>query len=460
MGMGIAQSAVTAGLRTVVIDPAPAALVRAEEQIAAALRKGVARGRWSTSDADAASRRLTFATEPADMAGVDAVIEAVPEELDSKRAVLRKLAEVCGPQTLLATNTSSLLISAIGAGVPHSERVVGMHFFNPVPAMRLVEVVPGSATTQPNLAAARSLGERLGKRVIIAKDGIGFLVNRCGRPYIGEALRLLEEGLATVEQIDRICRMGGHFRMGPFELVDLIGLDVNLEIAESFWRQSYGEPRWRPSPLQARLVATGRRGRKSRAGFYEYGKEPHRADDPEPPAVGGGDGRIVVLTGGGPVADGLRRRAAGAGFEIRGRYDTSPAECFLEVDADPQPRVQRGGPRADVRAVLCAGSSLGAIGDPRACAFHVLPPVADARLVELTSAPGTEPEAVWRSESFFGALGLHAEKVGDAPGLALGRIVAQLFNEAAFAIGEAVGSARDVDAGATLGLNHPRGPIA
>ncbi|ADB50615.1 3-hydroxyacyl-CoA dehydrogenase NAD-binding domain-containing protein [Conexibacter woesei] len=461
MGAGIAQTALLAGIPTVLTDPSADALAHAEATVSAALARGAERGRWSTADADAARTRLTCATDPAALAGVDAAIEAVPERLELKRTVFAQLADVCGPATLLATNTSSLLVSAVAAGLPAPERVVGLHFFNPVPLMRLVEVIAGADTGPEALASARALGERLGKRVVVAQDGIGFLVNRCGRPFVGEALRLLQERVATIEQIDRICRMGGGFRMGPFELADLIGLDVNLEIAESFWRQSYGEPRWKPSPLQARLVAAGRHGRKSGAGFHDYRDGAHRPADPEPPAPGGGDGRSVVIGGAGPVADGLRARARTAGFAVLGLNDRGADDIHLCVDADPRRRTWFGGlGHVPARALLCASTTLRAARDVRACGFHLVGPVDQARLVETTALPDTDPAAVARTEEFFGVLGFHVERVGDAPGMVLGRIVAQLVNEAAFAIGEGVGSAADVDAGTTLGLNHPRGPVA
>lgn len=468
MGAGIAETAIAAGVPTVLIDALPEALTRAQEAIDGALRRAVERERLTAQEADAARARLTLGAGAGDLASCDAVVEAVSERLELKRQVFGDVAEACGPGTLLATNTSSLLVSAVARGVPHPERIVGMHFFNPVARMRLVEVVPGAATAPATVAATRALGERLGKHVVVARDGIGFLVNRCGRPFVGEALRILQEGLATAEQIDRICRMGGGFRMGPLELVDLIGVDVNLEIAESFWRQSYGEPRWRPSSLQAGLVAAGRHGRKTGIGFHDYREGAHREADPEPPPVarGAGEAGLVVVAGRGPVADGLRSRARAAGFEVRDPSVAGAGRARLFVDADPTGGAAAGGAAAGAtgggapRAVLCAGRSLHAVGDDRACGFHLIGPLDAARLVETTALPRTDPQAVAATESFFAALGLHVERVGDAPGLVLGRIVAQLVNEAAFALGEGVGTPADIDAGMTLGLNHPRGPIA
>jgi 3-hydroxybutyryl-CoA dehydrogenase len=451
MGAGIAQTAILAGVDATLTDAAADALERAGNRIFGALEQGHARGWWSVRDATAARNRLVLAPSLKAVAPVDAVIEAVPERLELKREVLVEASATCGRGALLATNTSSLLVSAIASGHPQAERIVGMHFFNPVPRMALVEIVPGRATSPTTVAAASALARELGKQVVIARDGIGFLVNRCGRPYIGEALRLLAERIASVEVIDRICRMGGGFRMGPFELADLIGLDVNLAVAESFWRQSYGEARWKPSPLQASLVAEGRLGRKSGGGFYDYtnGEVPR---DPPPPPVGGGDGRLITIAGGGPLADSLRERGARAGFAI----GTAPDQAaHLHLDADVEEVSGRGQPVH--RAVLCARRSLASVSDAHSCGFHLVD-ARDAQLVELTSLPTTDAEVVRRATGVFAALGLYVQPVGDAPGLVLGRIVAQLVNEASFAIGEGVGSVADVEKGVTLGLNHPRGP--
>jgi 3-hydroxybutyryl-CoA dehydrogenase len=278
-------------------------------------------------------------------------------------------------------------------------------------------------------------------------------VNRCGRPFSAEGLRLLQERVATHEQIDRICRLGGGFRMGPFELMDLVGIDVGFEVAKSFTELSFGEPRWRPSPIQARMVAAGRLGRKSGRGYYEYGDGAGPIQDPEAPAVGGGEGTAVSILGNGPLADGMRERARSAGFELR---EGGPTELVVDAGPHPHPSPPGGAPLL----VLCAATSLVARGEQGAVGFHMLPPVDDSKLVELTRLPATQSFAAEAAEEFFSKLGLLSEWVEDAPGLVLGRIVCQLVNEAAFAIGEGVGSADDVDAGLTLGLSHPRGPVA
>jgi 3-hydroxybutyryl-CoA dehydrogenase len=237
-----------------------------------------------------------------------------------------------------------------------------MHFFNPAPLMRLLEIVAGEQSSERALAVARATGEAMGKTVIRAQDGPGFLVNRCNRPFGLEALRLLQERIADIETIDRTMRIEGDFRMGPFELMDLVGVDTGLEISKSFYEQSFGEPRWRPSPIAARYVAAGLHGRKSGRGYYDYSRDPYRPPDPDP--------------------------------------NPDPP---TRAEAKVQPAV--GGADADVR------------------------PAADAR-------------------------------ARPAAGGVLERILCQVINECAFALGEGVGSAEDIDTGMTLGLNYPRGPLA
>jgi 3-hydroxybutyryl-CoA dehydrogenase len=453
------------------------------------LRKETAKGRLSEEQAQAASERLHGVDELEALAPCDLVIEAAPERLDLKHELYRRLSEIVGEECVLASNTSSLLVTAIAAAASHPERVVGMHFFNPAPVMRLLEVVAGEQSSQRALALARATGEAMGKTVIAARDGPGFLVNRCNRPFGLEALRALQEQLADVETIDRICRMEGGFRMGPFELMDLVGVDIGLAISKSFFEQSFGEPRWRPSPITARYVAAGLYGRKTGRGYYDYrgeadgagGEEgkaaaPHRRADPDPldaAPPGHGEG-VVVIAGEGVLADELRAAAGSAGYEVRSPHDpTGGVLPALIVDCDRTPskreraaearypdRRAQPQPQGGAHVVLVAAGSLSVL-DPggSAVGFHVVAPLTDAHLVELTRGEGSSPVAAARAERFFAALGKHVEWVEDAPGLVLGRIVCQVINECAFALGEGVGRAHDIDTGMVLGLNHPRGPL-
>jgi 3-hydroxybutyryl-CoA dehydrogenase len=281
MGAGIAQVAALGGYETRLHDPVPAALETGTERLRAALAKGAAKGLWSEQEAELASDRVGAATSLGDLCECELVVEAAPEDLALKQELFKSLAGACGTDAILATNTSSLPVTAIASGVPHPERIVGMHFFNPPALMRLVEVVATADSSEEALDVTAGVGERMGRTPIRAKDSPGFIANRLARPFSLESLRMLSDGVADAATIDRVCRLGGGFRMGPFELLDLIGLDVNLSVARSFYAQG-GEPeRWRPSPIQERLVGEGRLGRKSGRGFYSYGEGPHREPDPE-----------------------------------------------------------------------------------------------------------------------------------------------------------------------------------
>src|SRR4051794_21397056 len=317
MGAGIAQLGVLAGLDTYMHDPVPAALERGGERVHRGLAKGAERGRWPEGVAVEAEARLVLASSLEELASCDLVIEAAPERIELKRELFERLSEVCAPETVLATNTSSILVSSLASAAARPENVVGMHFFNPPPLMHLVEVIAATQTGERAIEMAKVVGDAMGKRAIVASDGPGFLVTRCGRPFGAEALRLLQERVATHEQIDRICRLGGGFRMGPFEPMDLVGIDVGFDVAKSFTELSFGEPRWRPNPIQARMVAAGRLGRKAGRGYYDYSEEPYRPEDPEPLEPGGGEGRVVAIDGAGALARELRERAARAGFDAR-----------------------------------------------------------------------------------------------------------------------------------------------
>jgi len=476
MGAGIAQLACRAGARTLLHDPFPQALAKGVERVAQGIEREVARGRLDAQEASAAAARLEPVQDMAAFERCALVIEAVPERLALKHEIYERLSGIVGEQCVLASNTSSIPVTAIAAAATFPERVVGMHFFNPAPVMRLVEVIAGMRSGERALALAQATGEAMGKTVIRAQDGPGFIVNRCNRPFGLEALRLLAERVADVQTIDRICRMHGGFPMGPFELMDLVGVDTGFEVSLSFYEQSFGEPRWRPSPIAARYVAAGLHGRKSGGGYYDYaglaGGGSYRPADPAPlqsPAPGEG---VVVIAGMLPVAQELRAAAEAAGYRVIGPdthlEDELPA---LFVDCDPAATLAgaesaHGARRAAHRApggahlVLCAAGTLGAL-EPMGSAvgFHVLPPLAGAGLAELTRTPSSSPLAAQRAERFFDALGMHTAWAGDVPGLVLGRIVCQVINEAAFALGEGVGSARDIDLGMELGLGHPRGPL-
>ena len=269
MGAWIAQVALAHGLAVPLYDAFPRAVERGAGRVRAGLDRSVERGRLTANEKEAALDRLATTTGLDDLAPAPFVIEAAPEDLTLKRALFEALDRVCAPQAILATNTSSLSVTKVAAATSRPERVAGMHFFNPVPAMALVEVVAGHVTGEETLARVTALAERLGKRPVRVKDTPGFIVNRVARPFYGEPLRILAEG-ADVATIDRIMRAGGNFKIGPFELMDLIGIDVNFAVTKSVYEAFFGEPRYRPHPIQERMVDAGALGRKTGQGFYTY----------------------------------------------------------------------------------------------------------------------------------------------------------------------------------------------
>jgi 3-hydroxybutyryl-CoA dehydrogenase len=271
MGAGIAQSAALAGLSTVMLDVQENALARGRETMERDLERRVERGRLPEDERRGALDLVSTTTSLEACADAPLVVEAVIEDLEVKRRVFADLEAVVGGETVLATNTSSLSVAGIAAATERPERVVGMHFFNPVPAMRLVEIVSGPSTDPSAARRAEEVAERLGKTPIRVSDTPGFIVNRVARPFYLEALRLVEEGVEP-GRIDAAIR-GAGFRMGPLELADLIGHDVNLAVSESLFERYYYQPRFRPSHLQRSMVEAGLLGRKSGRGFYDYGAE-------------------------------------------------------------------------------------------------------------------------------------------------------------------------------------------
>lgn len=280
MGAGIAQISALGGMAARLHDPDPKALFGGLDRAVKAVEKGVERGRWTVEESVAALGRIEAAPELDALAGCALIVEAAPEDLGLKRELFGRLESLAGPEAVLATNTSSLSVSAIAAGAERPERIVGMHFFNPPAAMKLVEVVAGERSGEEALALVTEVAERMGRTPIRARDSIGFVANRCARPFTLESLRMLAQGIADHEEIDRSCRLAG-FRMGPFELIDLVGVDVNFAVARSFYEQSGGAARWEPSAIQERMVADGLLGRKSGRGFYDYSGDEHREPDPE-----------------------------------------------------------------------------------------------------------------------------------------------------------------------------------
>jgi len=269
MGRGIAHAAALGGYRTILEDILPNALRRAESEIRANLDKAVEIGKVSVSDANAAFARLEYAGSVDEAARqADLVIEAVPEELESKIEIFTLLDKICRPTTVLASNTSSLSLTEIASVTYRSPKIVGMHFFNPVHKMKLLEIVRGLETDEDTLATGVEVGRRMGKEVVVIRESPGFVTSRINAMIGNEAFYMLQEGVATAEDIDKALKLGLNHPMGPFELVDLVGLDTRLHILE-YLHKTLGE-KFRPAPLLVQYVKAGRLGRKSGRGVFEY----------------------------------------------------------------------------------------------------------------------------------------------------------------------------------------------
>ncbi len=270
MGSGIAQVAALAGYTVILYDIEQSAIEKGINTIYNNLAKGVEKKKLTEKDSEIAREQISTTNDLLRLKDATTVIEAVVERLDIKQALLQRLDDILPHESIIASNTSSLSITALGASTERPDRVIGMHFFNPAHIMKLVEIVKGKETSHTTISRITSLTKEFGKLPVLASDTPGFIVNRVARPFYGEALRLLGEGVASVEEIDRIVKKSGGFKMGPFELMDLIGIDVNLSVSRSVYEQYFHESRYRPHPIQQQMVDGNLLGRKTGKGFYEY----------------------------------------------------------------------------------------------------------------------------------------------------------------------------------------------
>jgi 3-hydroxybutyryl-CoA dehydrogenase len=442
MGRGIAQIAAQAGIAVRLFDARPEGAAEARSGIADAWQRLVTKGKMALADAEAAVERLCVCHGLEAMAGCDVVVEAIVEELEAKRALLRALEPIVGEGCILATNTSSLSVTAMAAGLSRPKRVAGFHFFNPVPLMKVVEVVAGLLTDAAVVDALVALGQRMGHTAVRAKDTPGFIVNHAGRGFGTEGLRILAEDVTSAPDLDRILRDTAGFKMGPCELMDLTGLDVSHPVMESVYRQFYDEPRFRPQPLTRQMLAAGLLGRKAGRGFYAY-EEGVQVRAPEPPAPATRPSSVWV--------SGARPQLAGRIVELvrqlGGHVDdgTVPAASSLCVVT----------PLGEDTTTLAVRERL----DPaRTVAVDALFDLGRRRVV--MTSPVTSPAMRDAAQGLLAADGVPVSVIRDSTGLVAQRVVATIINIACDIAQQRIATPEDVDRAVVLGLGYPHGPLA
>ena len=450
MGAGIAQVAAQAGHPVRLFDVRDGAAADAKRKLAATLDGLVAKGKLAADAAQAALTRIEPVASLGAATDAKLVVEAIVEELDAKRALFRQLEGIVGADAVLATNTSSISVTAIACGLAHPGRVVGMHFFNPVPLMKLVEVVSGLRTDAAVAEAIFELSTVWGKVPVHATSTPGFIVNRIARPYYAETLALLHERAATPQVLDACLRAAG-FRMGPCELMDLIGHDTNFAVTRSVYEANFHDKRYVPSLVQAEMVAGGLLGRKSGRGFYAYpdGAPALPVAVHEAPATA----REVVVHGDDAIADALDAAATRA-LAAQGwgpARERGSGWTGLAID-DARLRLTDGR-TADELAASTGHANVALFDRPLA-----LPAPAGAALA-YSVADGAS--AAWRTQAaaWLAALGFSPLPVADTPGLVVARTVAMLINEAADAVQQGVCTPEGADAAMKLGVNYPAGPF-
>jgi 3-hydroxybutyryl-CoA dehydrogenase len=448
MGAGIAQVAAGRGHPVILYDARPDAVSTAIQGIRQNFQKLASKGKISGDSAESAAQGLRAASTLGDLRGAPIVIEAIVEELEAKRQLFGELENLVDANCIFATNTSSLSISAIAASLHRPQRLVGMHFFNPAPVMQLVEIIGGLATDAQVISTARATASAWGKWAVVAKSTPGFIVNRVARAYYGEALVLLAEQAADPATLDAVMREAGGFPMGPFELMDLIGLDIGLAVSQSLFHAYFGDARFRPSVIQQEMVRAGYLGRKAARGFYRYDQS---AEKPQPqteqPAR---KPKRASLPLSGTLAPALAERLAPSELTVIYRDHLAEDQDWIEVD-DAILTVTDG--RTATQVARETGR-LNSVTVDLALDYR------KATRIAVAKAEGCTESAYGSVVGLLQSAGYLVSRIKDVPGMAVMRTLSMLANEAADVVNQGVATVADVDTAMRKGVNYPQGPLA
>jgi len=442
MGRGIVQVAAAGGVHVLMTDSRPGAAAEARDFIDKMLMRAAEKGTLTRDDAVAAVNRIKIVSGPAEMKPCQVVIEVIVENLEAKQKLLAELESVVAPDCILATNTSSLSVTAIASKLKTPQRFAGFHFFNPVPLMKLVEVIDGLQTEGWVCEALMSLGRRMTREPVRLKDAPGFLVNQVGRGFTLEASHLAHEGIAAFPDVDRVMRDVGGFRMGPFELMELTGLDVTQPASELIYNQFFQEPRYRPNLIMRSRFEAGLLGRKSRRGFYEYDAEmkPVIAAEPAAPADRPASVWVSPAESQGHAALVELLKKLGAPLESGARPGASSLILVTPIGED---------------ATTCAVEQ--GLDPKRTVAVDTLFPMVKRRTIMGT--PITDPAYRAAAHGLLAADGVPVTVCRDSPGFIAQRIVAMIVNIGCSIAQSRTAQPADIDKAVTLGLNYPNGPF-
>jgi len=438
MGRGIAQLFVQSGHEVKLYDARPGAAAEAKTAIIPMLERLASKGGLKTGILETSSARLKICAALSELSGCALIVEAIIEDLGAKQALFTELEPIVGETAILASNTSSLTVSAIAARCAIPARVAGLHFFNPVPVMKIAEIIPGIQTVPAVVETLRALIETTGHRPVTAADQPGFLINHAGRGLYGEGFRLVEENITDFAGVDRILRDGSGFRMGPFELMDLTGLDVSGKVMQSIFEQFQYEPRYRPSSLTPPRLASGLYGRKTGEGFYKY-EDGRKLEPQEPPAPAQTAGHTAF------IQDGERRNEL--------------ADILVRAGAE----ITTDSARADLIFLLPWGEDITTASlrlqlDPSRC-VAVDPIMQWNRRFALMLSPATAPHAADAAHALLAANDTAVTVIADSPGFVTQRVIAMIVNIACEIAQRGIARAAEIDPAISIGLGYPAGPL-